>query len=442
VLVGVVGLELSRADFYEKELSLQVSCSYGPGRYDPLYEERGQDYPFGFVRWTEKRNFEAILNLMASDKINIQPLITHRFNFEQAKEAYEILAENAGTGILLKYSLDEIETKLKKNIQLKAILTQGHSKVTIGLIGPGNHASRTLIPSFKKTQATFKTIVSSQGMSAAVHGARQAFDYATTEIEQVLSDPAINTLVIATRPASHAKQIIAALHKGKHVYVEKPLVVSQLQLDKVKNCYENLVSKPLLMVGFNRRFAPFCQSIKKILSKIQEPKAITITVNPGFIPLDNWIHDSNVGGGRLISEACHFIDLARFFVGYPIINHHAYFIDDTARDKAIFCLQFADGSLANINYLPNGHQSFPKERIEIFCAGKIMQIDNFLKMKGYGCSLKKGLFKQNKGQNECVAAFVNAIKNSLPPPIPYEEIIEVMQVTLDVTAKIIKSTEN
>ncbi|MND32671.1 alcohol dehydrogenase [compost metagenome] len=442
VLVGVTGLELNRADFYEKELSFQVSCSYGPGRYDPNYEEKGQDYPLGFVRWTQQRNFEAVLDMLASGQLNVKALVTHRFAFEEAAAAYAALTEDkSGLGMLLQYTSAVAERAIRQ-VPLSAPVALNPQKPVVGFIGAGNYASRVLIPAFKAAGAQFHTIVTSGGINSVVHGEKAGFVQASTDLQAMLQDPAINTVAVVTRHDSHARFVSQALQAGKHVFVEKPLAITLPELEEVKAAYDSAHQRgkgPQLMVGFNRRFAPQVQKMKNLLAPVKEPKALIMTMNAGAIPSDHWTQDIAVGGGRIIGEACHFIDLMRFLVGSPIVSVQARRMGDSpavavSEDKASIILGFEDGSFGTIHYLANGAASFPKERVEVFAAGRLLQLDNFRKLKGYGWPgfKKLNLWKQNKGQSECAAAFLAAIDQGKAAPIPKDEIFEVARVSIEV----------
>ncbi|MBL7249469.1 bi-domain-containing oxidoreductase [Alloalcanivorax marinus] len=440
VLVGVTGLELNRADFYEKELSFQVSCSYGPGRYDPSYEEQGIDYPLGFVRWTEQRNFEAVLDMMASGQLDVKPLITHRFEFEDAPKAYDLLTtDKSALGIILKYSSD-VESRNIRSVSLPGAATIDPDKPVVGFIGAGNYASRMLIPAFKDAGAQLHSISTSGGVNGVIHGEKAGFSHATTDTAGMLANPEINTVAIVTRHNSHANFVASALDAGKHVFVEKPLAVNRADLECVEKAYRDKGEKaPLLMVGFNRRFAPQVQKMKSLLAPVSEPKSFIMTMNAGAIPADHWTQDVEVGGGRIIGEACHFIDLMRFLAGSEIVSVQARRMGDTpgvpvTEDKAAITLGFADGSFGTIHYLANGAASFPKERVEVFAAGKVLQLDNFRKLKGFGWSgfRKMNLWRQDKGQKACAQAFLSAIESGGSAPIAVSELFEVAAVTLDV----------
>jgi predicted dehydrogenase len=438
VLVGVTGLELNRADFYEKELTFQVSCSYGPGRYDQNYEVKGQDYPIGFIRWTEQRNFEAILDMMASGRLDVKPLITHRYAFKDAKKAYETLSNDKNAlGILLGYD-HSTEERRKSTVTLTTDFHHDPSEPSVGFIGAGNYASRMLIPAFKAANAQLYSIATSSGVNGAIHGKKLGFKEATTDTDGLIANEAINTIAVVTRHNTHARFVTKALEAGKHTFVEKPLALNINELSQVEATYNGINKPPLLMVGFNRRFSPQVKKMKSLLAPVKQPKTLILTMNSGAIPADHWTQDIEVGGGRIIGEACHFIDLARFLVGSEIVSVQAHRVGDVGNgdiveDKASITLGFADGSLATIHYFANGASSFPKERVEVFAAGRVLQLDNFRKLKGYGWRgfRKMNLWRQDKGQNACAKAFLDAIRNGEASPIPYNELFEVARVTIE-----------
>lgn len=451
IMVGVTGMELNRADFYEKELNFQVSCSYGPGRYDSAYEEKGQDYPYGFVRWTQQRNFEAVLDMMASGQLNVKPLITHRFAFEDATKAYDVLTtDKAGLGILLEYR-SEPESRSTRSVILNRVTSFVSGKPVLGFVGAGNYASRVLIPAFKNAGAQLHTLVTAGGISGVVHGNKSGFAEASTDIDDMLENDTINTVAIVTRHDSHAGMVKRALAAGKHVFVEKPLAISLDELASVQEAYEAAHSSgsgPRLMVGFNRRFSPQIQKMKALLEPVKEPKSFIMTMNAGSIPADHWTQDNTIGGGRIIGEGCHFIDLMRFLAGSEIVSVQARRMGDfpgveITEDKASITLGFADGSFGTILYLANGSSSYPKERVEVFAAGRVLQLDNFRKLKGFGWPgfSKMNLWKQDKGQAGCCNAFLEAIEKDLPAPIPENEIFEVARVSIE-TAQILRDQVN
>ena len=440
ILVGVVGLELSRADFYEKELTFQVSCSYGPGRYDSNYEDRGQDYPAGYVRWTEQRNFEAVLDMMSSGALKLDTLISHRFDISQGKEAMELLTSNEpALGILLSYPQGTTASQPERRVPLatggETTVKSGNGRVAF--LGAGNYAGRVLIPAFKAAGASLHSVVSSGGVSSVHFGRKFGFKEAATDTNAVLAEEDIDTIVIATRHDAHAKQVLAALEADKHVFCEKPLCLTLDELAAIETKASEHASLQL-MIGFNRRFAPQIVKMKELLTPVSEPKSILITVNAGDIPADHWTQDPLIGGGRMIGEGCHFIDLARHLTGNRIVSHQVQAVGKASGlsirdDKVSVNLGFEDGSFASIHYLANGHKGFPKERVEVFTAGRVLQLDNFRMLRGWGWSGFKSirLWRQDKGQTDCATAFLKAVKGEASAPISKEEIFEVSRVSIE-----------
>lgn len=434
VLIGVVGLELLRADFYEKELTFQVSSAYGPGRYDPFYEDQGNDYPIGFVRWTSQRNFEAVLNMLAKNEINVGALKSAFFTISEASKAYDKLLEDKSVlGVYLTYS-EASDTLDKRTLEFPSTDTtfkEGHP--VVGAIGAGNYAGRMLLPAFKKTGARFKAIASSQGVSSAHYGKKFNFELNTTDSDTLINDEEINTVIITTQHNTHTRFVLQALKAGKNVFVEKPLAITNEDLDKIEEVYKKAHSNgsgPALMVGFNRRFAPLMKPLKQQVIKSSEPISLIYTCNAGHIPADAWYQDPEIGGGRIIGEACHFIDIARYLIDSPIKDVVANGTKTSegvtnCYDTATITLSFENGSIATIHYFANGHQSFPKERIEVFQAGKVFVLDNYRKTKGYGAKIKKTSFSQDKGQEACSQAFVDGVVNGDGAPIPFDQIMEV-----------------
>lgn len=440
VLVGVTGLELSRDDFYAKEISFQVSCSYGPGRYDRAYEEGGHDYPFGLVRWTEQRNFEAVLDLVADARLAPASLITHRFAVAEAAKAYDsLVADKSALGILLTYPAGDAVADRASGFVAVAAPRTAPARGVVAVIGAGNYASRVLIPALAKTGARLKTIVTTGGVNGA-HAARKfGFEQVTTDLDATLQDPEIDTCVIATRHASHAPLACRALEHGKHVFVEKPLAIDTQGLDDIAAAYEDACTRQavLLAIGFNRRFAPQVVEMRRLLRSAKGPKTIVVTVNAGALPPEHWTLDPLEGGGRIVGEACHFIDLARCLAAAPItgvdvVSQRDPVANSTSDDTASIALRFADGSIASIHYLANGHRSFPKERIEVFGRGRVLQLDNFRRLQGYGWPHVRGrsLWRQDKGNDACIAAFMDAVRSGGDAPVPFDEIMEVSRASV------------
>ncbi|MCC7040808.1 MAG: bi-domain-containing oxidoreductase [Burkholderiales bacterium] len=445
VLVGVTGVELSRADFYEKELSFQVSCSYGPGRYDPGYEEGGHDYPIGFVRWTEQRNFEAVLDLMASGRLQVARLLTHRYALDRAGEAYDLLASGAPSlGILLEYPAVPMSAGAamqERSVALRAAAAPGgHASVVF--IGAGNYAGRVLIPAFKAAGAELRTVVSAGGASAVHFGNKFGFANASSDAAAALADPAVDTAVIATRHDAHAGFVLAAMRAGKHVFCEKPLCLTQDELAEIEAEAARHADR-LLMVGFNRRFAPLVVKMRELLRAVAEPKSFIVTVNAGAIAPSHWTQDPAVGGGRIVGEACHFIDLLRHLAGAPIVGSHAVALGRhpalaVRDDKATLTLEFGDGSVGTIHYLANGDRGFPKERVEVFSSGRVLQLDNFRRLAGWGWKgfRSSAQWRQDKGQAACAKAFVDAVRGGGAAPIPLGEILEVSRASIELQQRL------
>lgn len=440
ILVGVTGLELNRSDFYEKEIMFQVSCSYGPGRYDPAYEGQGQDYPVGFVRWTEQRNFEAVLDLMAGGQMDVTPLVTHRFAFGQATDAYRTLSnERNALGIVLTYD-QPVQERHVASVELNPASAFDMTKPVVGVVGAGNYASRILIPALRSAGAALHSIATPSGVTGVIAGRRAGFSRALSDAAELIASPEINTVVIATRHDSHAPLVIDALNHGRHVFVEKPLALDMDGVEAVEQAYAAAHAQgagPQLMVGFNRRFAPQTVRMKTLLEQVAEPKSFLMMMNAGAIPKSHWTQDAATGGGRIVGEACHFIDLMRFLAGARITHISARRMGDApsvevSEDKASITLSFEDGSFGTIMYLANGSAAFPKERIEVFTAGRVLQIDNFRGMTGFGWPgfSKKNPMRQDKGQAACAAAFLDGVAKGRPA-IPAEEIFEVARATVE-----------
>ena len=440
VLVGVTGLNLNRDDFYEKELSFQVSCSYGPGRYDAAYEEKGIDYPIGFVRWSEQRNFSAVLEMMASSQIQTKDLISHHFDIEEAAGAYDLITgDEPSLGVMLDYSAgnDGRENKKATKEKLKTTLVLAdHRPVPkdypqIGFIGAGNYARSILIPAFKKAPCHLQMVASIKGVNAMTAARKYNFEAGTSNIDEVLKNETVNSVVIATRHNTHADFVCRALRAGKNVFVEKPLALTLNELKQIDGCYNNAASN-IVMVGFNRRFSEHTMRLKGALQSHSGPKSFIMRVNAGGLPSGHWTVDKDTGGGRIIGEACHFIDLLRYLSGSPIQGASIQFLGDGSDDTATIDLKFTDGSIGTVHYFTNGHRTVKKERLEVYSNGGIAVINNFQKTYGYGFRGLKNCstFRQDKGQNKCAASFIRAIRAGQPSPIPYEEIIEVARCTI------------
>lgn len=425
VLVGVVGLELQRSDFYEKELTFQVSCSYGPGRYDESYEGQGHDYPFGFVRWTEQRNFEAVLEALRTRRLVVDDLLTDRFPLESASHAYaKIQQDRASLGVLLSYAS---ESSPQQTLLLPSADTRAASGATVvGVIGAGNFSKMTMLPALCKTSAKLRAVAGRSSGAAAQHlASKYNAEIATTDYREVLNDHEINAVLIATRHDSHARIVCEALAAGKHVFVEKPLALSRVELQTVT---EMLRAHPQqLMVGFNRRFSPHTQWIQKRLAGRSEPLAMTFTANAGAVPLDSWVHDPLRGGGRIIGEACHFIDLMVHLTGSEVCRVAAQQMGPgvaVTEDKMAISLAFADGSIGTINYFANGSKSYPKEQLEVFSEQRTLRLDNFRRSTAYGFQGVRRFrtSRQDKGHFAQFAAFASRVSEGGPPLLPYSQL--------------------
>ena len=448
VATGAVGLRIPRKLYYEKELSLINSRSYGPGRYDPNYEEAGRDYPIGYVRWTEGRNFEAFLDFLASGSLEVKPLISHRFGIEQAAQAYDLITgkrKEAFLGVLLLYpaSADENPLRLDEKLWLAKTDILPESKTAacrLGLLGAGNFASAVLLPAIKGLPGIERVgVASASGLSAA-HAARKfGFAYAASQADPLVHDDAINTLAILTRHHLHASQAIAALQAGKHVFCEKPLALNAGELNAVAEALAAASAPngraPLLMVGFNRRFAPLAQRMNEFIAPRQEALVAHYRVNAGYIPLTHWLHDPVQGGGRIIGEACHFVDFLTFLVGQPPSTVTAHGLPEFGcyrEDNVLLTFHFPDGSLGVVSYLANGDKSFAKERLEVFSGGRVAVLDDFRSLEMIHHGRRQAVvsrLRQDKGHRAAWQAFIRSIANGGPPPIPYAHLFGVTQAT-------------
>jgi len=435
VLVGVVNMNMDRSDFYEKELSFQVSCSYGPGRYDSSYEQAGQDYPLGFVRWTEQRNFEAILDQLSSGTLKVDELVSETFPIEKAGAAYKTLTDDPSKmALLLTYPQ---QVQLEKTISVKPVRSQktASEKVVAGLIGAGNFAKLTLLPAIKDADIRLKTVADINGVSGTHAAKKFGFQQAANDYHQILNDSEINTVFITTRHDLHAKMVIEALKAGKHVHVEKPLCLSKDQLKEIREVYAEHRTQQLL-VGFNRRFSPHAQKMQELLKVRSTPLMMTCVINAGAIGAGVWVQDEAVGGGRIIGEGCHWLDLMSFWAGQPITSVSATMMGraagvDVCSDKMSITVSFADGSVGTLHYFANGHKSYPKETMEVFCDGKILRLDNFRKLKGFGRSNfnKMSLWGQDKGHKNQFSIWIETIADGGDALIPFEQIENITQAS-------------
>lgn len=425
VLVGVIGLNLNRAEFYEKELSFQVSCSYGPGRYDEDYEQRGNDYPLPFVRWTEKRNFEAILQAISSQKLLVKEMITEIVPLDEFQTIYGEIGSRRSIASILRYNENQV-LRPEETIQLKQSIFTA-SKGIVGVIGAGNFTKMTMLPALKNSGASYKFIASAGGVSGTALAKKYGFSHSTTNYREILNDKDVDLVLITTRHDKHALMVQESLLAGKHVFVEKPLALNNEQLDAVIDAHQNSMglNSRTLTVGFNRRFSPHSIKIKSIIGTA--PINVIATMNAGFIPDSVWIHDMNVGGGRIIGEACHFIDLITYFTASKVksVCMNAMGINPNENtDNASILLKYENGSTGVINYFSNGSKSYVKERIEVYSQERTAIIDNFRLTTGYGFkSFSKLKTNLDKGHKEQFRLLVDRIKNGGQDLIPFDEII-------------------
>jgi predicted dehydrogenase/threonine dehydrogenase-like Zn-dependent dehydrogenase len=421
VLVGVIGLNIQRSDFFKKELSFQVSSSYGPGRYDEDYESKGIDYPLAYVRWTEKRNFETVLMAISRKQLNVNSLITEQVALKDYQEVYNNMG-GASIASILEYNYT---SDIVQNTVSGKTFSSRPGKGVLGIIGAGNFTKMTVLPALKNSGAHYKYISSAGGLSAKSLSNKYGFEYSTTDYTEILNDKEVDIVMITTRHDMHASMVIESIKAGKNVFVEKPLALNPNELEAIISEYEKLQNPISITVGFNRRFSPHIQRAKKLIGNT--PMNIVATMNAGFIPPDVWVQDMKVGGGRIIGEACHFIDLMVFLTGSKVssvVMNALGTNPEENTDNAIITLRFANGSQGVINYFSNGSKEYAKERVEIFSQGRILILDNFRKLKGYGfrdfSSMNTSLDKGHKNQ---FLQLIKQVKVGGTSLIPFEELI-------------------
>lgn len=426
-------MEIPRKVYYDKELDFRLSRSYGPGRYDAEYEDKGHDYPYDYVRWTEQRNMEAFVQLLAEDKLDVERLITHRFPIDQAPQAYDLITGKASEpflGVVLTYP-GEPDTSQRIEIRPELPLPQSVDRVRLGVIGAGNFANATLLPALRGL-VEFAGIASSGGLTARAAADRFGFRYCTTHIPEILNDPGINTVALLTRHNLHAAHVIAALEAGKHVFVEKPLCLTEAEVESIIAAYRSAAkraSPPALMVGFNRRFAPFVVALKEQLRRVKEPLMLAYRVNAGYIPPEHWVHDLAQGGGRLLGEGCHFIDLLIHLADSVPDRITTCALPDNgrySRDNLLLTLEFANGSIATLTYVANGDKSLGKELLEVFGGGLAARLDNFrtLLIRGGSNKIQRtARLRPDKGYRAEWQAFSAYITGTAAAPITFDEIV-------------------
>ena len=414
IVVGAVGMELDRSPFYEKELDFLISCSYGPGRYDPLYEEKGVDYPIGYVRWTENRNMQEFLKMLSGKKVNVKKLIDHTFPIEDAAKAYETLnTEKRPIGVLFKYE-ESTKKELVRKTQLKPSKIKT-DKINVAVIGAGGFAQAYHLPNLKKIPSfNIKAVVTRTGSNAKKIAEEYGAEYCTTDYKEVLKDADVNLIIIATRHNLHAPIIIEAANAGKHIFVEKPIAMSYEGCEKVYDAViENEVN---LTIGFNRRFAPLAQKAKRIVENRKNPLIITYRINSAGMKKEHWINDPVEGGGAIIGEGCHFFDFCNWIVGRDPVQIYAEKISSNdvsmvGANNVISTIRYEDGSVASLIYTTIGNESFPKERIEIFVDHGVIAIDDFKELFVIGLDGKGEKLKRiEKGQFELINEYGKLLK--------------------------------
>lgn len=436
VILGAVPTGYDREPhFYKKELEVRMSCSYGPGRYDPIYEEKGVDYPVAYVRWTENRNMQAFQDLLYAKKISIDYLTTHVFALEKMSGAYDMIMEQSEPfiGILIEY---DVKKEINRDSRVQVGQSMGKpSSVVLGFLGAGSYAQSHLLPNLPGRKVTLKTVVTSSGTSSRSVAEKFGFEFSSTNAEDVLGEDSINTVFIASRHDSHADYVIKALKKGKNIFVEKPLCLTETELEEIKSLYEGSGEKaPVLMVGYNRRFAPLVVKMKKLAGN--GPMSMVYRVNAGAIPADSWIQDIEVGGGRVIGEVCHFVDFLTFMNGSLPVSVFASAMDDAKglNDVITVTLKFRNGSVGTICYYSNGDKGMAKEQVEVFSSGVSMVLDDFRNLIIYAGGKKKTekLLSQSKGQKEEVHSFVRSVSKGESNPISWEDVYSSSLVTFKV----------
>lgn len=424
VLVGVIGLDISRADFFEKELTFQVSCSYGPGRYDDNYESKGQDYPLGYVRWTEKRNFEAVLNAISNGSVDVSRLITERVKLEDYDQIYGDMSNSKSIASIIEYPRENSSEPVR-NIAVNSNQFNG-SKGIVGIVGAGNFTSAMILPSLKKHGAKIKSIASSGGLSGTTMAKKYGISNSTTDYKTIVTDKEVDLVLITTRHNTHAAMAKELIEAGKHVFVEKPLALNNEELNDVLEALKQS-SDATVTVGFNRRFAPLAKELKKQIGTSDSPINVVATMNAGFIPHDVWVHDMQVGGGRIIGEACHFIDLITYFTGSEVesvcMNAMGRNPEENT-DNATILLKYKNGSTGVINYFANGSKAYDKERVEVFSQERTLIIENWRKLTAYGVKgFKKAKSGQDKGHSNQFKQLLETVSNGGEPIIPLNEIV-------------------
>lgn len=450
VAVGAVGMEIPRKLYYEKELVFKISRSYGPGRYDPQYEEDGVDYPLGYVRWTESRNLQSFVDLMANGSVDVHPLISHRIPVNDAPGAYDLISgklDEPFLGVLLTYPVRTDADKPVRKILMPPDTSRPAADIKLGVLGAGNYAQAVFLPVIRKTGgAELAGIATASGMSAQQAARKFGFGFAATSEEEVLTNPEINTVVILTRHQHHTRQVLKALRNKKAVYCEKPLALNQAELDEIEAELSS-ADTPLLTVGYNRRFAPMAQHLAEFLKARSEPLFIQYRVNAGALPMTHWLHDPLQGGGRIIGEGCHFIDFLTFLVGDTPISVSAAALPDNEKykqDNVQLTFRYTDGSIGTVIYLASGNRNFGKERIEAFTSSRIAVLEDFRSLELVTETSRKttrSRLRQDKGHASAWKAFLQAVEKGGPAPIPDAELLSTSRASFAALESLRTGTE-
>jgi predicted dehydrogenase/threonine dehydrogenase-like Zn-dependent dehydrogenase len=437
VAVGAVGMNIPRRTYFGKELVFRISRSYGPGRYDPEYEIGGHDYPIGYVRWTERRNLAGFLEQVAAGRIDVSRIVTHHFPIDAAQAAYDLITAKTGEpflGVVLTYPGEPARAQTIAVAPPSGTRRAVAGAPRLGVLGAGGFATSTLLPALKATDARMVGIVSRQGVSARAAADRCGFEWCGTDEQRVMTDPEIDAVVVATRHDLHARQVLAAASSGKHVFVEKPLCLTDGELDEIAAAFDR-PGAPILMVGFNRRFAPLAQTMKAHFAGAAEALSLQYRVNAGFIPADHWVQDPAIGGGRLIGEVCHFVDFAGWMFGSSPVSVYARALPDAGRyrrDNLAIVVSYANGAAASITYVASGDRALGKERIEVHAGGLSAVLQDFRTLDLYASGRRRRhrlRLKQDKGHTAECRAFVAALRDGVASPIPLADVVATTRTT-------------
>jgi len=439
VVVGAVGMDIPRSPFYEKELDFRISCSYGPGRYDSDYEERGNDYPIGYVRWTEKRNMQSVLELMAECRLDVRSLTTHTFDVGQSLDAYDIVTGKTPArymGILLKYPETEEDTPVRKRrVEVAASKPLPTGEPGLGFIGAGNHTQSYLIPPLQKLGAALQIVATSKPVNASSAAKKFGFRAFTTDSDEVFRDPNVSLVFINTRHDSHGRYVMDAMRAEKAVFVEKPLTIDPLELDEIVDLYNHACQRgnmPFVMVGYNRRFSPAMRTVKEFIAAVDEPIVLTYRINAGYLAATSWYQGAEQGG-RIVGEVCHFVDTMQFLTGSLPVSVYAaapaYTNNRYNHENVSVEITFSDGSVGHISYVANGAPAMPKEYMEVFGGGRCASMENFKSVVLYdGREVRKKAFSGDKGHAAEMKAVLDGVKQGVSP-VAFQSLIATSRTT-------------